>query len=272
MRPLAPAPRPASDAARAGCEECGGEGDGAFCPGCGRPLRPERLTLSLLVQGLAEQMSLERGLLRTVRDMTVRPGAVIRGYLSGERRRWTSPFAYFFSGAAAALLAYSLHREQVADVIRRRVEATASGAHPVFSAEQAAVFRELLLEVVQQPAYRGLVMCVPFALAIRFLFRREEINLAEALVLSLYALGHAFLLHALVVAPVLGAASDVGAYLWLGAVPYLLATCGAVAGTFGRPFRSVPRALAALAVAFGTFVLLVAASATGYVLLLVPGT
>ena len=83
---------------------------GEYCHQCGQHFL-ERLTIRLFVHELVTRVSIERGLLYTVWDMTRDPGGVIRRYIAGQRRRYVSPVTYLLFGAALMLLTFPLYED-----------------------------------------------------------------------------------------------------------------------------------------------------------------
>ena len=79
------------------CKTCGTEFVGNYCPRCGQSARIGRysfkkaLLLFLDVWGLGN-----RGMFRTLRDLILRPGYMIRDYLSGMQMAYFPPFKLFF--------------------------------------------------------------------------------------------------------------------------------------------------------------------------------
>ena len=79
------------------CHTCGQEFQGNYCPRCGQSAKIGRysfrkaLLLFLDVWGLGN-----RGMFRTLRDLILRPGYMIRDYLSGMQMAYFPPFKLFF--------------------------------------------------------------------------------------------------------------------------------------------------------------------------------
>lgn len=90
------------------CQTCGQEFQGNYCPRCGQSARIGRysfkkaLLLFLDVWGLGN-----RGMFRTLRDLILRPGYMIRDYLSGMQMAYFPPFKLFFLLTTLSLLVES---------------------------------------------------------------------------------------------------------------------------------------------------------------------
>lgn len=87
------------------CATCGTEYQGNYCPRCGQSSKIGRYSfknaflLFLDVWGLGN-----RGMFRTLRDLILRPGYMIRNYLSGMQMAYFPPFKLFFLLTALSLV------------------------------------------------------------------------------------------------------------------------------------------------------------------------
>ena len=79
------------------CASCGTEYLGNYCPRCGQAARIGRFSfknaflLFLDVWGIGN-----RGMFRSIRDLMLRPGYMIRDYISGHQSAYFPPFKMFF--------------------------------------------------------------------------------------------------------------------------------------------------------------------------------
>ncbi len=95
---------PLSDEAH-DCATCGTHYEGNYCPRCGQSARIGRysfkkaLLLFLDVWGVGN-----RGMFRTIRDLLLRPGYMIRDYLRGMQMAYFPPFKMFFLLVALSIL------------------------------------------------------------------------------------------------------------------------------------------------------------------------
>ena len=90
------------------CPTCGEEYQGNYCPRCGQSARIGRysfknaLLLFLDVWGVGN-----RGMFRTLRDLVLRPGYMIRDYISGMQMAYFPPFKMLFLLTALLLVVQS---------------------------------------------------------------------------------------------------------------------------------------------------------------------
>ncbi len=102
-----------TEAAAAGCPECGGTLVGDFCHGCGEK-RPEARDLSIkhfFTEAAQELTSVEHSkLFHTVWSLLFRPGSLTREWIAGRRKRYLKPLNLCLGILALSLFAYSVYK------------------------------------------------------------------------------------------------------------------------------------------------------------------
>lgn len=87
------------------CACCGTEYVGNFCPRCGQSASVNRFSLRQAIDLFLDVWDVNnRSVFRTMRDMLLRPGYMIRDYLNGMQAGYFSPFKMFFLLATLSLL------------------------------------------------------------------------------------------------------------------------------------------------------------------------
>lgn len=88
------------------CASCGTEFQGNYCPRCGQSASVRRFSLRKTILLFLDEWGLgNRNLLfRCLRDLMLRPGYMIRDYLSGMQSAYFSPFKLFFLLTAISLI------------------------------------------------------------------------------------------------------------------------------------------------------------------------
>ena len=90
------------------CAACGTEYQGNYCPRCGQSASVGRFSFKKAVQHFLDVWGMgNRSMFRSLRDLVLRPGYMIRDYLSGMQSAYFPPFKMFF-----ILFTFSLIIEQ----------------------------------------------------------------------------------------------------------------------------------------------------------------
>ena len=147
------------------CQNCGGEGDQKYCPGCGQALQIERISINSLLHEVAHTFwHLEKGFLYTLKELAISPGTTQRKYISGIRLRYQKPFPLFsISVAFCALALFFIYRNA--------------------PNQSEQFFYKHYFFMVQA------AMLPLFALITYILFKSRSLFYAEALVMNVYLLG-----------------------------------------------------------------------------------
>jgi hypothetical protein len=153
------------------------------CPHCGSVPRPARLTLRWLLQrARADVFGLERGLLPTLWHLLVAPERVTGDYLGQGTRRYYGPFKYLLVATALSLLLMPdapFFDQGFARVLARQLVLPEARVLAVIQDWNALLYAPFVLLLT---------------LAMRGFFRARRLNLAEHLVLMLYAWAHMLLI------------------------------------------------------------------------------
>ena len=79
------------------CSSCGTEYEGNFCPRCGQSASIGRFSFKKAVLHFLDVWGMgNRSMFRSLRDLILRPGYMIRDYLSGMQSAYFPPFKMFF--------------------------------------------------------------------------------------------------------------------------------------------------------------------------------
>jgi hypothetical protein len=87
------------------CATCGTTFQGNYCPRCGQSAAVGRYSLKTAFLLFLDVWGLgNRGMFRTIRDLLLRPGYMIRDYLGGMQMAYFPPFKMFFLLSALSIL------------------------------------------------------------------------------------------------------------------------------------------------------------------------
>lgn len=156
------------------CRRCGAELGGPYCSQCGQK-EARRLTVrGTLTEIVSHLTPLDSVMLRTVVDLTRRPGRVVRRYVAGDRTGYFSPAKYAFLAATAYAFVIHFFNVDVRPAGFRNTDPRAVGAMRL---------------VVSLVGYLLFVYLLPAAALMRKLFQRFRMTFAESYVALLYFAG-----------------------------------------------------------------------------------
>lgn len=122
---------PLSDEQRT-CQTCGTMFQGNFCPRCGQSAKIGRYSAKTALLNFIDVWGLgNRGMFRSIRDLILRPGYMIRDYLSGMQMAYFPPFKMFFLLTTLSLLiGYGMNIEHRNNI---RIDEKKAQVHKAFN-------------------------------------------------------------------------------------------------------------------------------------------
>ncbi len=159
------------------CETCKGiTNDGKFCSICGENLHQQRFTAKEVLYDVPNAViSFDRGLFRTFRMLSIRPGETVRKILAGLRIRYYKPLNFIFlMGVLYTLLFASFN-------IDGKIEQSTN--------DNSAFDDFLLTKSIQWQAFLLLIQIPVIALSSWFLFRKKGLYYGEHIVANSYMVG-----------------------------------------------------------------------------------
>lgn len=159
------------------CLNCGNMVEDTYCSKCGQSIHVARISPKHLVEELEYGLlHINKGILKTVKELLLRPGLTIKNYLSGKRVKYTKPFVFLIIwGAVYSLIFHYFHFFPMSDMNNQN---------------------SVILEYI--PLYKWysehysltVLLLIPFyALSTYLLFYKKGYNYVEHLVLFSYLNG-----------------------------------------------------------------------------------
>jgi len=183
-----------------------------YCPACGQTTHLHRINGHHLAHELLHFFThADKGIFFLIKELAVRPGIVAREYIAGRRKKYFSPFNFFFIVIGLFVLTLSFFQtmekpnnfgplraatQTIPDVVVRQRR-----LHKIERMEASARFVDKYSNFVSMVA-------APIAAFIFFLFyRKRGYNFSEHLIVCLYMAGFAGLVFIIFFAPLISALS-----------------------------------------------------------------
>lgn len=169
------------------CLNCGASVSTAFCSLCGQSYPVKKLNLSTLWYDFQSRVYGFDGMFpRTLRDLTIRPGAVARAYIEGNRVRYYGPVGYFFIVLTVYILLASIFDVDLLEftMAQSSVDAASSSQGQM---EAASSVNTWIIENIRLASFLIALWTVPF---LWLMFKRSGYNIVETSVLVFFTNGH----------------------------------------------------------------------------------
>ena len=183
------------------CPNCGHADVATFCAQCGQSQRLSRLSVGSVLQlAFRSVFDADRGVMRTFKELTLRPGDMVAAYVGGQRRSYLNPITYFFVVATFQLIDLLLLGDTLREILEGAYVQAQASAGVTASPEEIEAWVNHRYEVMTSfGVYMMLVgVCIPYALFLRVAFLKSGYNLAECFVFAVFTTSHGMLLTSLV--------------------------------------------------------------------------
>ncbi|TGD59495.1 DUF3667 domain-containing protein [Flavobacterium humi] len=153
-----------------------------YCPHCGKDAKPQRIDAKYILHEIEHVLHFERGILYTIRELTIRPGQNIRDFIGENRGRLVKPILFII----VTSLIYSVisHFFQIEE-----------GYIKLDNGKQYAVIA-INKWIQDHYGYANILMGVFIAFWLRLFFKKHGYNFFEILILLCFVIGMGMLMLA----------------------------------------------------------------------------
>lgn len=178
------------------CKNCNQELAGNYCSNCGQSSHTNRINLHHIVhEFLHGVLHVDKGIIYTCKELTIRPGKTIRNYLSGKRVNYFKPFGYLF--LLATIYTVIMHFLGVPIFGNYEMVSQVEGGVTHEVAEKLATIDTLsksLFDFMNNHYAAASLVSLPIAALCTFLcFFRTKYNYGEHLIVNSYIYGQTIL-------------------------------------------------------------------------------
>lgn len=163
------------------CKSCNSEVNQNYCPNCGQPVKIPRITGRYVIGELQQELQLEKGFLRTIRELAVKPGESIQSFIHDNRSRLIKPILFIIvTSLVYTIISHFFH----IDDDYQKMEGV-----------KESPFFVILKWVQENYGYANIIMGVFIALWIKLFFRKYKYNFFEILILLCFVMGMGMLVY-----------------------------------------------------------------------------
>ncbi len=168
------------------CCQCNNNVSEKYCPNCGQAAQLQRIDKHYISHELLHLFHFEKGFSYTAKELFLRPGNSIRGFIAVNRNKHMKPIPYLI----VTSLLYTLITHFIkADEINNGKEKLDFDNKTIDA---------MLYWVQHHFGYANIMMGIFIALAIYFIFKKYNYNFFEVLILTTFIMGQGMLLITIV--------------------------------------------------------------------------
>ena len=172
------------------CKNCKNNFDGDFCNDCGQNSNVRRIDSKYLLDEIPNSIfQINRGILFTIKELSIRPGHSIREFIKGKRKSHYKPLAFLLiTSTLYVLSAYIFDRNTFMDDL-------ISGFKESMNENNETSGLVALNWISKNQTYITLILLPLFSLASYLTFIKSKYNYFEHLVLNFYITGQQFIIY-----------------------------------------------------------------------------
>ena len=165
------------------CKSCNSEITGNFCSNCGRKTVVKRIDGTYILHEIGSVLNFEKGILFTIKELTINPGKSIKTFIAEDRNRLVKPIIFLIITS----LIYTILSQffKIEDGYVNFESTTESAITAIFNWVQ------------NNYGYANIIMGIFIVLWLKVFFRKYHYNFFELLILLCFVMGMGMLIYAL---------------------------------------------------------------------------
>jgi hypothetical protein len=165
------------------CKNCNTEISSKYCQDCGQAASLKRIDGHYILHEIEHVLHLDRGILYTIKTLTINPGKNIRNYFSENRNRLVKPIIFIIITS----LIYSI----ITNLFHLK------DGYINFLDDQQTTTSNINKWVQNNLGYSNILLGIFIAIWTKLFFRKIDYNLFEILILLCYVMGMGMLIYSL---------------------------------------------------------------------------
>lgn len=177
------------------CKNCREPLSGNFCSNCGQKAAVDRIDAKYILTEIPDTfIQVNHGLFFTIKEVFLRPGTSIRGYLDGKRKNYIKPIAYvlLLSTLYALLATLVSDTTFLGEIVLGMAEGGATK-------ESEPILTKILQWIADNHAYSTVLFLPFFSLGSFLAFKKFNLNLFEHFVINAYLSGQQAIIYSIFV-------------------------------------------------------------------------
>lgn len=199
------------------CTNCSTEVTQNYCPNCGHPVTLKRINGLYIYNEISNVLNLEKGILLTIRELTINPGNNIKTFLNENRNRLVKPIIFIIVSSFIYTLANNIFNFEDGWVN--------------YSDNKRSTTMAIFKWIQGNYGYANIIMAIFIGLWLKLFFRKYRFNFFEILILLCFIMGMSMLIFA--VFGIFQSLTDVN-LMQVGAIVAFIYTTYAVGQFFDR--------------------------------------
>ena len=164
------------------CIKCDSELIGNFCHNCGHPIELKRINGRYILKEISTVLNFDKGILYTIRELTLRPGKSVQVFINNERNRLVKPIIF--------LIITSL----IYTIVQRIFHFEDGYINYNDVGDNGTVTNQIFSWIANNYGYANILMAIFISFWIKIFNRKQSYNYFEYFVLLCFIMGMGMLI------------------------------------------------------------------------------
>jgi len=166
------------------CKSCSAVLAGNFCSNCGQPAKTKRIDGHYIMHEIEHVLHFEKGILYTIKELLIKPGASVKDFLAENRSRLVKPIIFIIiTSLIYTLITHFFHIED---------------EYINFGRDKDSAVTAISSWIQNHYGYANILMGFFIAFWLKVFFRRHDYNFFETLILLCFVMGMGMLIFSAV--------------------------------------------------------------------------
>ena len=163
------------------CKNCNNEVHLNYCSNCGQPVKLKRINAYYILHEIEHILHFERGILYTIKELTLNPGKSIKTYITENRSKLVKPIIFII--VTSLIYTFCNHYFHFED------------GYINYHDEKSSAIKDIFKWIQAHYGYANIIIGVFISLWAKLFFRKYEFNFFEILILLCFVTGISMLIY-----------------------------------------------------------------------------
>ncbi|GGF08976.1 Protein of unknown function [Chishuiella changwenlii] len=163
------------------CKNCNNEVHLNYCSNCGQPVKLKRINAYYILHEIEHILHFERGILYTIKELTLNPGKSIKTYITENRSKLVKPIIFII--VTSLIYTFCNHYFHFED------------GYINYHDEKSSAIKDIFKWIQAHYGYANIIIGVFISLWAKLFFRKYEFNFFEILILLCFITGISMLIY-----------------------------------------------------------------------------
>jgi hypothetical protein len=168
------------------CKNCDKESIGEFCSNCGVPKEFKRINRQYITDEISSVLNLDKGIFYTIKELFIRPGNTVKGFIEGDRKRIVKPIIFLIICSLIYTIAQQFFSFEAGYI-----------KYDIKDRNDTPIMVKIFEWFSKNYGYANILLAVFITFWIKIFFKKSNYNHYEIYILLCFIIGNSILIYTL---------------------------------------------------------------------------